>query len=490
METDFTKLKAHDNANCSTMIFGKNASATGRVLIGHNEDDNGSFVQVHKMPRMQHKEGEVLTFADGDAVIPQVGETYAYQWSEVRSDPAESFADSYINEWGVAIVTDSCICSRTDPNDPPKAGLGYGLRSLIAERARTAREGVRIAAELVEKYGYISSRSYHICDKDEAWVVQIPIGHRVAARRVGDDEIYYIPNWFTIHQIDFEDTENYYASPDLISYAIKKGFYIPTTADYSDFDFSSVYQGEGSELPTNILRSRQAWGVITGRRFPERRVFSIKAERKYGIEDIKKVLRTHYEGSREEVESGVSPSPHRFSVCNSRTVESLIVEFAEDTDLTVIYRTNLRPCTSPYVPWYLGSAKLPKGYEWIGPKASKVSHFTPDAGEFVLNDEHAFWAFKLLQSLTDFDYHFCESMLTPEIERLEAQYALMKPEIERTYSELKKTSPECARGFLTQYTAAVNQEAWDWAKRMWTEISSAKWKQYEDKWRSEFKFEE
>ena len=44
METDFTKLKAHDNANCSTMIVGKNASATGRVLIGHNEDDNGSFV--------------------------------------------------------------------------------------------------------------------------------------------------------------------------------------------------------------------------------------------------------------------------------------------------------------------------------------------------------------------------------------------------------------------------------------------------------------
>ena len=81
METDFTKPKAHDNANCSTMIVGKNASATGRVLIGHNEDDNGSFVQVHKMPRMQHKEGEVLTFADGDAVIPQVGETYAYQWS-------------------------------------------------------------------------------------------------------------------------------------------------------------------------------------------------------------------------------------------------------------------------------------------------------------------------------------------------------------------------------------------------------------------------
>ena len=166
------------------------------------------------------------------------------------------------------------------------------------------------------------------------------------------------------------------------------------------------------------------------------------------------------------------------------------MEFAEDPDLTVIYRTNLRPCTSPYVPWYLGSAKLPKGYEWIGPKASKVSHFTPDAGEFVLNDEHAFWAFKLLQSLADFDYRFCESMLTPEIERLEAQYALMKPEIERMYSELKKTSPECARGFLTQYTAAVNQEAWDWAKRMWTEISSAKWKQYEDKWRSEFKFEE
>ena len=76
METDFTKPKAHDNANCSTMIVGKNASATGRVLIGHNEDDNGSFVQVHKMPRMQQKECEVRSFADGEAVRPQVGGTY------------------------------------------------------------------------------------------------------------------------------------------------------------------------------------------------------------------------------------------------------------------------------------------------------------------------------------------------------------------------------------------------------------------------------
>ena len=71
--------------NCSTIIVGKNASKTGKVILAHNEDTPDCTAQVHLVPRIKHKPGEVLTFADGTAVIPQVEETYAYMWSEFRA---------------------------------------------------------------------------------------------------------------------------------------------------------------------------------------------------------------------------------------------------------------------------------------------------------------------------------------------------------------------------------------------------------------------
>ena len=214
--------------NCSTILVGRNATTTGYVLMGHGEDDMNCISQVHKVPRMKHAEGEVLTFADGDAVVPQVPQTWAYLWTEHRGPGGEPFADGFLNEWGVAVGTNSCVSTKCAV-EPHREGLGYGMRRLIAERCRTAREGVEVAAQLMKDFGYRSTRAYNIADKDEAWVVQLTVGSNFVARRVGDDEIYYIPNWLTIHEVDFTDTEhrNFYWSEDLIGYAVRNGWYTP-----------------------------------------------------------------------------------------------------------------------------------------------------------------------------------------------------------------------------------------------------------------------
>ena len=36
----------YPRTDCSTIIVGKNATTTGRVLVGHNEDDPGCMVPV------------------------------------------------------------------------------------------------------------------------------------------------------------------------------------------------------------------------------------------------------------------------------------------------------------------------------------------------------------------------------------------------------------------------------------------------------------
>ena len=123
--------------NCSTVIAGKNATVSGRVLLGHGEDDSNCICQVHKVPRMEHEEGEVLTFDDGTAVVPQVPVTWGYLWTELRAPGGAAFADGFVNEWGVAVVTNSCVSTK-EATEPYTAELGYGMRRLIAERCKTA----------------------------------------------------------------------------------------------------------------------------------------------------------------------------------------------------------------------------------------------------------------------------------------------------------------------------------------------------------------
>jgi dipeptidase len=203
---------------CSTVVVGKKASLTGEVLLGHNEDNEGRLVVAcYRMRRLKHAPGEGMALEEGKAKIPQVAETAAYLWWETIAEWKASYSDDFVNEYGVAVVSDSCWPSKEIKGELAEGGIGYGLRRVIAERARTAREGVDIAAALVERYGYADSgRTYIIADKNEGWLFEIVMGKHYVARRVADDEIAFIPNWYTIREVDFKDQERWVVSPDLV----------------------------------------------------------------------------------------------------------------------------------------------------------------------------------------------------------------------------------------------------------------------------------
>lgn len=451
-------------ANCSTIIVGKAASTTGHIILAHNEDDPDCFIQQHLVPRVRHAPGETVTFPDGTAVVPQVEETWAFFWSEFRIPGGEPFADSFLNEWGVAVCSNNCI-GANHPEDVT-GGLGYGLRRLIAERATSARHGVEVLAGLMEQFGYRSARTYHIADKDEAWVVNVTTGHNFVARRVGDDEIFFMPNWYTIHQVDFTDTEhkNFYWSPDLVDFARRNGYYTPKAeGDFSDFDFAKAYQHPSASIRFNASRQEVGWALLApGVEVPER-TFAIKAPRRYGPEDLKNVLRSH--GHTEP-----GQSPHLFNdncgLCLFFSAESFIVEFADLPELTCMWRTTTRACAAPYIPWYAGITRLPNGYEQIGWQASSLSHFAVDAREVSYDDRYAYSAFHLLTSLRELDYAFGQELVEEQIAAMEASLALTKPAMDDAYRRLAKDHPEAARELLTSYTAAQAQLAWDWAKAM------------------------
>ncbi|MCL1875460.1 MAG: C69 family dipeptidase [Synergistaceae bacterium] len=465
---------------CTAVIVGKNASATGEVLLGHNEDNDPPLIMVqYYVPRAKHAAGELVVLEGANAKIPQVEETWGYFWTETRAPyPGSSFSDGFINEWGVAIVSNSCWPSIETAPEISYGGIKHGIRRFMAERAKSAREAVEIAVELLDKYGYDSSgRSYQIADKDEAWVLQVVNGKNYAARRVPDDEVLVIPNHYIIRKIDFNDKENYITSPGLVKYAIMRGWYKPAKeGDYSDFDFAVTYQRpEYFRHPSNLLRHAHGISILTGEEFDQTQElpFSFKTDKKIGIDDVKRVLRTHYDGTRDDLTTDSAPSPHLTRnrvICAPSTHESVVIQLRENPAMTVMWKTTGHPCTSPFVPWYVGSEKVPASFGWIEPKLGRATHFSPEASDISYNPSRAWWAFQELQYLADPQYRSVIGQITAWRDKLEKDWAKEQAAVDRrilnSYTRNKAAGKKAMADYTEQQAAKAVKGAKDLSAKL------------------------
>ena len=226
----------HLELNCFTVVVGRDASADGNLLIAHNEDDWGKqIVNLYKTPSQTHSKDEIVRFGNG-GLINQVNKTNGFIWIEL---PGMKVADSFINDQGVVITSNGCP-SREDKPDSTDGGILYWVRRLVAERANTAREGIKLAGDLINKFGYVSpGRTYTFADKNEAWILSAVYGKHWIAQRVPDSQVVVIPNYYTIGEIDLKDTSNFLGSPDIVDYAINRGWYYPDSGE--KFHFAKAY---------------------------------------------------------------------------------------------------------------------------------------------------------------------------------------------------------------------------------------------------------
>ena len=349
--------------NCMLFAAGKNATATGRVLVAHNEDDGGYMVVRHGyVPAADWSEDAVLPAEPGCAAIPQVPHTLGFYWSEVRNpERGMSNADTFYNECGVLVTSDNCAHSREDVEDASRlteGGISFNLRRIAAERAHSAREAIGILIELVEKYGYApSGRAYTVADKDELFMIQIVSGKHYVAARVPDDMAVVMPNHYTFHRLD--EFEEMYYPKDIITYAMDKGWYVPAVSGcYDDFDFARAYQAEGSWMgPVNVNRQRLGLQRVTGEHWePDMEKgmpFAVRPNRKLSVEDMAALLAEHYEGDELDVRTNPSGSPHDCGArrtCSADTIEAYVCDFKENPYLTTMWVAEGRPCTQFWLP--------------------------------------------------------------------------------------------------------------------------------------------
>ncbi|MHC4744868.1 MAG: C69 family dipeptidase [Planctomycetota bacterium] len=359
-------LQAMPCEACFSIVVGKKVSADGYVIMAHNEDDTPPQIVHHrKVPRKRHEPGEKVILRNGGR-LDQAAETWAYIWSEM---PGMLFSDSYINEWGVGVTSDNCP-SREDEPEITDGGIGYMLRRLVAERAKTAREGVLLAGRLVEQFGYIDSgRTYIICDPHEGWLFCVVKGKHWLARRVPDEKIATVANTYTIRRVDLSDKRNFLASDDIIEYAVKRGWYDP--GKDGPFDFARVYADpKAASNPSNSGRQWAGLQYVTknpiepGLNLP----FSVSPRAKVGPQQIMEVLRHDNEGKAATGSSKAIVCDTACPICSGATQTSFVAQLRgkKPLDIGIVYWMCLAsPRTSFYIPFHFGISDFPVGFAII-----------------------------------------------------------------------------------------------------------------------------
>lgn len=486
---------------CTVMIAGKGTTADGSILFVKTEDDSPRDIdRLWYVPRKTHSPGSVVKLRNG-GTLPQVAETFAYFWDEC---PGTAFSNGIINEWGVAFGSNGCS-SKEDPFEAVEArgdivdgGIGFMLRIILAERCRTAREAVELAARLIGRFGYSASgRNLNIVDPNEAWQLQMVRGKQYVARRVRDEEVAIIANTFSIREIDLEDTANFICSPRLVEYAIERGWYDP--AGGQPFDFALAYTPE--RIHTASSNTDRQWNLarLLQNDFPlsweEARTgampVSVVPDRKLTVQDAFAVFRNHYEGTELDRSGRTTGgeyerSPHRTPapICNYGTHRTTIIQqrsWMPPAIGTLVWRSLDQPCSSVFIPWYLSATRIPEAYHRSPEQLSTTErdllkfHFDLPPETWELDRESASGIFGYLGGLVDSWYEITIDFVRSRWDAFEILQFDLQPAVEKAALDLWEDDPELAREYLSTYTYSRAVEAIDIARELTATIEQQLW---------------
>ncbi len=297
---------------CTSLIVTRGASADGSNFVTYAADSHVLYGELYSQPAADHPEGAMRKVIDWDSgeyrgEIPEVAHTYA--------------TIGNMNEHGLTIA------ESTWGGRPELEGSGlidYGsLIYITLQRARTAREAVKIMTDLVKEYGYGSEgESFSIADADEAWVMELigkgkdDPGAVWVARKVPDGYISGHANHSRIHQFPLNDPETLY-SPDVIDFARSKGYFNGKDEDFSFSRAYAVYDMgalRGCDARVWSFYNKFAPGMdaylpwIT-RGQGEVMPLWVKPEKKISANDMKWMMRDHFEDTPLDMTKDIGAGP-------------------------------------------------------------------------------------------------------------------------------------------------------------------------------------
>ena len=488
--------------NCTSILVGRLASLDGSTMTSHSCDSNTDRTWITIVPHQKHKPGDMAKVYnepkrtkgpdETDRVeageIPQVAETYAFM----------NAAYPIMNEYQLAIG-ETTIGGRMELKSSEGIIDAPELYRLVLERAKTAREAIRIADDLTKKYGYNDyGECFTFADTKEVWHFEIygpgkgKKGAVWAAQRVPDDEIGCSANAGRIRKIDLKNKEYFMASDNVFSLAQEMGFWNPKSGQ--PFELCYAYNPNSR---TSLGCRRREWRVLSLlapslRLNPESEnyPFSVKPEKKVTIQDLLAIFRDTYQGTGYDMTAGLmsvnrkgetikSPAASPFlnndlrellrirrerSICSPAATYLQITQsrgWLPDPIGGIVWLGYDNPATTPHTPFYCGIAKMPDSYMIDG--------------RWGFKNESAWWAFRTVSKLAQIRYQDMSKEIEKVWKSIEDKAFADQKTIEDEALALLKKDPDEAKKFLTDYCLKLANGAveayWKLERDLWTRFN-------------------
>lgn len=487
---------------CTNFLITKGASTDGSTMITYAADSHLLYGELYFTPAQDHAKGAMRQIVEWDTgkilgEIPQPSHTYSVVGN--------------VNEHQVAIG-ETTYGGRSELVDT--TGLvDYGsLIYITLERAKNAREAMKIMTELVEEYGYYSSgESFSIADPNEVWILELigkGPGNKGAvwvARLVPDGYVCAHANQARITTFDYQKKNNWFDSKqttfnskDVISFARDKGYF---DGKDSDFSFSDTY------APVDFSGARfceirvwaffnavtdgmdEYWEYAKGNiehgengYATNRMPLWVKPKQKVNVLEVMDFMRDHLEGTEldmsKDIGAGPFGLPYRWrpltwevdgvTYCNERATATQQTAFSFVAQLRSWLPDKVGGInwfgvddagTTVYVPMYCGINKVPKSYE-VG---------NGSIMEFTMNS--AFWVFNLVSNLAYTRYE----LMYPEIRELQRE--LEKKFVEeiklvdaKILNSIENGEENTITNQITKYTNVTAENAVERWKQLWVHL--------------------
>ncbi len=466
-------------AKCTDILVTKGASAEGACMITYSCD--GEFhPHLSYTPAADHEPGEFYEIRRGGKVIARIPQP-PHTWAVV----------GLMNEHQLAIG-ETTFDGRLELQNPKGALHYWTLMRLALQRARTAREAIQVITGLADEYGYASTgESISIADPDEVWLLEIigpgPGGKGAVwvARKIPDGYVCCHANKSRIGEFPLDKPEECLYSENVISFAVKKGWYDPKSG--KPFRFCDVYCPSTAEK----LRytATRVWSILRrvapslhlspdyhrGVKGAEPYPLWVKPDKKLTLHDVMQLMRDHYEGTPYDMRKGITAGPfgcpNRWRpitwkvdgktgfwerpISDERTGFSIVAQCRSklpDPVGGVLWYGMDDTYTTCYIPLYCCIDRVPPSYA-----RGSLQKFTWDS---------AWWVFNFVANFACLKYSYMIQDIQKVQADLEGNLIALQPAVDKTALSLYKTDPALMRRYLTDYCVSHGEMV----VRRWKEL--------------------
>jgi dipeptidase len=482
---------------CTNVLVSAGASADGSVMISYLADAGGFMDPLYYYPGGEYKPGDsldIICWHYGHLLgrIPQVAKTYRVIGN--------------MNEHQVAI-------GETTFTGRPELGkangfIDYGAMMYIAlQRAKTAREAIKIMTGLVDAHGYNSTgESFSIADKNEAWIMEFigkgehGQGAVWVAARVPDGYIAAHANQARIRKIDWNDTENWMWSDDLVSFAVQMGWF-GANQPREEFSFVDAYNPPDCE--SLLLCEGRVWSIFR-RAAPEQNFpaeywrcvqgaepypLFVKPANKITVQDMIGLVRDHFHDSPFYAgvgfDAGPFNNPYRWrpiyftleeggqkyawprTISQPQTGFSFVSQsrnWLPDPIGGIFWYSVDDTYSNAYMPLYVGMQRAPKSLT-----TGNIVDFDWDS---------AFWVFNLVANYAYGLYSYIIKDIQEVQQEVETRSYTMTKAVDVAAKALYDTNREMMYEYLTDFS--VNNA--EYTVQRWRELGFQIFSKYNDRY--------